>query len=170
MSEGSERDPIAVATARGHFIIVAFLAGQVALLAIVLVARAGGATAPRPGGPNTPVLTYAAIAFAVALVPLSIFLPDRVIAGARQKLAPKLRGSKDRVEALVPLFLPWLIAGAALREGAAFLALIAYLIEGSPVALFLGLLLIVSVAFRFPTRVAFDHWLADQERRLEEIS
>ena len=48
-------------------------------------------------------------------------------------------------------FLTQLIIGAAMNEGAAFFALVAYLIEKNPIALGLAVVLIAGVITRFPT-------------------
>jgi hypothetical protein len=59
------------------------------------------------------------------------------------------------------------IMGAAMNEGCAFFALIAYMIEGNAIALGLALLLIAGVALRFPRRDQVAAWIDDQLGRLD---
>ena len=51
-------------------------------------------------------------------------------------------------------------------EGWAFFALIAYLVEGSPVALGLGILLALAIAAHFPTQSRAVRWV---EQELETL-
>jgi hypothetical protein len=55
-----------------------------------------------------------------------------------------------------------LILGAALNEGPAFLALIAHMVEGNPIALGLGGVLALGVAVRIPTLFRIAQWIEGQ--------
>ena len=59
------------------------------------------------------------------------------------------------------------IVAGALLEGTAFFALITYMIERSPLALTLAVLLILGVAVHFPTRSGVIRWIEDQLRLVE---
>jgi hypothetical protein len=52
--------------------------------------------------------------------------------------------------------------GAALNEGAAMLAGIAYLLERNPIALGLTVLLLLGIAARFPTLPKVEAWVENQ--------
>jgi hypothetical protein len=59
-----------------------------------------------------------------------------------------------------------LIIGAALNEGPAFFALIAYMVEGLPAILGVAAFLILGVAARFPTRARLEQWIDAQKELL----
>ena len=65
-------------------------------------------------------------------------------------------------------FLTQLIVGAAMNEGAAFFALVAYLIEKNPIALAVAIVLIAGVIARFPTAGRVERWLEQQREKLRE--
>jgi hypothetical protein len=56
-----------------------------------------------------------------------------------------------------------MIIGMALLEGAAFYQAIAYYVEGQPLALGLGCLLLLGLIVQFPTRSRVERWLENQE-------
>jgi hypothetical protein len=59
-----------------------------------------------------------------------------------------------------------LIVGAALNEGVAFFAGIAYLIEKHPIALGLAVLLLAGLVVRFPTSRRVALWIDRQQEQL----
>ena len=61
-----------------------------------------------------------------------------------------------------------LITAAALTEGPAFVSIVAYMLEGTPWALGLSLVLIVAVALHFPTRARIDQWINSQLQQLDQ--
>ena len=69
---------------------------------------------------------------------------------------------------LLSVFQQSTIVSAALFEGCAFLATIAYLIEGNPLSLGLAVLLAVAVAAHFPTQSRAIAWVERQMQRLEQ--
>ena len=69
---------------------------------------------------------------------------------------------------LVPVFQTQLIIGAAMLEGGAFFAAIAYMLERSPIAAGMALVLLVVLASRFPTRDRIQAWLDHQLGLLQE--
>jgi hypothetical protein len=56
--------------------------------------------------------------------------------------------------------------GAALNEGPAFFASLAYLIGSHPIALGLAVLLIGALIVRFPTRLRIASWIDRQQELL----
>jgi len=69
---------------------------------------------------------------------------------------------------LVQLFQSQLIIGAALLEGAAFFAGIAYMLERSPLALATAIVLLIALAARFPTSGRVHAWFDRQRELIEE--
>ena len=74
----------------------------------------------------------------------------------------------DDAGKLLFVFQSKLLIGAALLESAAFFAGIAYMLEGTTLALLLAILFALLVALQFPTRFSVEQWLDQQLRLLEE--
>jgi hypothetical protein len=77
---------------------------------------------------------------------------------------------------LMAVFQGKIIVGAAMLEGGAFFAAIAYLVEGGPIALALAVVLWLGIAAHFPTLPRVIGWIErqlewlDQERLLDQRS
>ena len=69
---------------------------------------------------------------------------------------------------LAQLYQTQLIVGAALLEGAAFFAGIAFMLERDPIAAGMALVLLAVLAARFPTRDRIEAWLEQQLGLLQE--
>src|SRR5438309_645451 len=142
-----------------QIIVGALVAGLVTFLAVTFVIRSQQRPNPPAGAEPTvtlPVLTVVAYTFTAIAVPLSLVLPamfrdaavKRVAAGkalpARSnEVAPAPAGD---LGPLVQAFTTAKIVGAALNEGVAFLALVAWMIEGQLPALGLAVALVAGVA------------------------
>jgi hypothetical protein len=163
-----------------QIIIFALVMGLVFFLGIVVFLRLQvkpGALPAAAAAPALPVITVVAFTVAATLVPLSLLLPRLVSDSACKKLAagawapPQKRAgdpaSTGDVASLAQIYVSQKIVGAALNEGPAFLALIAYMIEGNLAALALAVALIVGVALRFPQRAAVEQWIDDRLVRLQ---
>lgn len=170
-------------------IIGALVMGLVFFLGIVLFLRAQQKVVPPGPAPNPaqaraqaqPVISYAAVAFTMMALPMSLLIPSVVVKGGRKQIAqgtwtPPVRGIGtvppgplgDTLR-LASVYQSALIIGAALNEGPAFFALIAYMIEGLPAILGLAVLLILGVAARFPTLTRVEQWIdAQKELVIEE--
>jgi choline-glycine betaine transporter len=162
-----------------QIIIFVLTLGLVVFLGIVLFLR----EQPKPAPPQPaakpaqalPVLSYAAIAFAVMAIPMSLLIPAVVVKNGRKQIAqgtwtPPVRtfpqGPFGNTVKLAAVYQTSLIIGAALNEGAAFFALITYMIEGLPAILGVAALLILGVAARFPTRARLERWIDAQKELL----
>lgn len=73
-----------------------------------------------------------------------------------------------RLGGLLPLFRVTTILRSAVLGGAALLCGVAYLLEGSYVALGGAVLLTLALATRIPTGIGVESWLADQTRIIED--
>ena len=60
-----------------------------------------------------------------------------------------------------------MIVGAAMVEGAAFLAVFAYLLDRTTLSLALAVVLIAGVTAHFPTRSRVEHWIEGQLQLLD---
>jgi hypothetical protein len=166
------------------FVVATLVGGLVFFLAIVLYLNAqprGPARGQQAiGAEPAPLLSYLAIAFAVASVPASILVPQLMAASQRRSIAkgawtpppqrsgtaPTLNPTSDAGK-LASVYITTLIIGAAMNEGAGFFANMAYLLERQQWVLIVAVLLIVGVALRFPTRDRIDRWIEAQLEQLE---
>jgi hypothetical protein len=192
-----EQDAIRSATLQGQIILGALAAGLVMFLVIstiinilpTLGVAANGAGNGR-GAPAAvaaesplPIITSVAIAFGAVLLPVSFVVPGLVAKQQRRAFAsagmtasaspaPTPSGQSDTATAplsgLPAAFLSQLIIGAAINEGAAFLALAAYLIEKNPIALAMAIVLIAGVIARFPTAGRVERWIEQQQEKLRK--
>jgi hypothetical protein len=172
-----------------QIIVAVLVLGLVGFLAIVLYLRVQPAPKPRAGAAapvatpspsqTLPVLTVAAFTFTVVLLPLSLLVPRLVVDASRKKMVegtwtpgrqsgatPGPTPASD-IGKLAQVYVTQKILGAAMNEGPAFFALVAYMLEGSPIALGLSVLLIVGVGSRFPQRAQVEQWIDNQVDRLE---
>jgi hypothetical protein len=192
-----DQDAIRSATLQGRIIVGALAAGLVMFLVISTIinilptpgAAANGA-GNGPGAPGAvaaesplPIITYAAVAFGAVLLPMSFVVPGLVAKQQRRAIAnagmtasaspaptpgERSDAAKAPLSGLPAAFLTQLIIGAAIDEGAAFFALVAYLIEKNPIALAMAVVLIAGVIARFPTAGRVERWIEQQQEKLRE--
>jgi hypothetical protein len=154
-----------------QIIIGALTVGLLAFLVIVLVNPKPPANVrqgpPKMGVASVPLFTGIAFVFAAGALTASVVVPKSVVATQRRLIA---KGTGDGVSStsagdtgkLAQVFSTQLIIGAALNEGAAFFALMAYMFEHNPASLYLAIVLIAGVALRFPTRDRVGQWMDTQ--------
>lgn len=191
MSTASEQDAIDKVTRTGQIIVGALIAGVVVLLAVAsLIDVRPKANAP-PGAVAAAgadrngtgsLITYTALAFAAVLLPVSFVVPGLIAQQNRRAIAagkwipPGQGGPPDRQinpEALATdagklavVYQVQHIIGAAMNEGVAFFAGIAYLVEKNPIALGLAVLLLGGLVVRFPTSGRVALWIDQQQQTL----
>ena len=166
-----------------QIIVGALVAGVVFFLMIVLIICPPANLAPG-------MLTAVAVIFAGAmLITYPVVLRIPVATACRQILAGTFRivdswkcgslgtsdlGASDRgiglsdVQCLLSLFQRKTILGAAMIEGCAFFAVIAYFIEGGFVSLGLAGALLAGLAAHFPTLSRVTGWVDRQIELLEQ--
>ena len=154
-------------------VVLALVAGLTAFLGVAAASRARQDPQGRPGvddppGPRTPLpaLTVAACTFAVIFVPLSLVVPGVASEAALKKVAS---GASDAAAAgeIASVYQVRTILGAALNAVPAHLAVVAYMIEGDPIALILSVALTLGVAARFPRRGAVEDWTAEAAAKVD---
>jgi hypothetical protein len=140
---------------------------------------APGAAAPAPAPPavTLPVITVVAVTFTAICLPLSYVVPRLISESSCKRIAagtwepggqpPGTPPPAGDVGKLVAVYQSQKIVGAALNNGVAFLAVVAYMVEGSPIALGLSVALILGVLLRFPTRPAVEQWVDDKLARVQ---
>jgi hypothetical protein len=175
MSTIGDQGYIEQVTRNGQIMVGALVAGVLLFLTIAVPV---GPLAPH----EIPFLTYAAVAFTALEVPLSFVVPSVIAKQNRRAIAagtwtpPAQSGRpaqgqnaealKTDAGKLATVYQMQLILGAALTEGAAFFAGVAYLLEKNPIALGLALLLVGGLVARFPTTIRVERWIAEQQERL----
>jgi hypothetical protein len=114
---------------------------------------------PAPAGP---LISYTAIGFAVATLAARLLVLAMLEATARRTLT----GQKNQMDPKrwLDFYQTRMIVGTALLEGAAFCALLAYMLEGTPWTVGMAVLLWVAIAWlHFPTRDRVAAWIAAQQ-------
>jgi hypothetical protein len=153
-----------------QIIVVALCMG---VLSFGLVVFFGGLADEEAEG-NT--ITMTSVAFAVLCLGLSVVVPRAVAAANRRKIAAGTwqpsgnRGNVPDTDAgkLAATYQLKTIIGAALLEGPAFFALMAYMLEGHWLSLIAAGVLLVGLLAYFPTSDRVQSWVGEQLRLLEE--
>ncbi len=196
MSDMTDPDALQPIIRTCQIIVGAMIMGVATFLAIALFVTqvavnpappppgggAGGAAIAAPGDSSLPVITYLAVASGLIVLVLSFVVPKINIARARRQIA--LAGPIATIEGVPPepkqlypagytgklaqLYQTQLIIGAAMLEGAAFFATIAYMLERNPIALATAIVLLGALVARFPTSDRVNAWLDRQLGLLQE--
>ena len=167
-----------------QIIIAALAAGVIVFLAGTLVIApsdeaAGGGDAELPLGLG--LMTLVALFMTASMVVARMIVPAQMTAVARRRIAAgtwhppqstqateKLLEQTGDAGKLSMIFMMRTIVAAALLEGAAFTSIVAYMQEGSTVALGLAVALAAGILLHFPTAPRVAGWIETQLRRVEE--
>jgi hypothetical protein len=174
MSHADQDAALDAALKTMRIIVGALAVGVVNFLGIALFIRSQNAAAP----PEVPILSWVAVGCTALALALHVFLPGWVTKHLRQKLVqgkvppvrinPAFAALPNQLGFLMGIYQTQMLVGAALVEGASFLSLIAYLLEGEWFSLLLaGLLLVVLIA-KFPSHAGFALWLERQRELIEQ--
>ena len=130
-----------------------------------------------------PILTYLGVGCAVlallalAVVPGLMTASGRAsIAGGKARLAAtgQLLGPESakalgpQASRLCGLFAKVTIVRAAIAEGVAILAGVAFMVEGEATSLIVAIVLILALVLQLPTRARMAAWLEEQLRLIEQ--
>jgi hypothetical protein len=146
----------------------ALLLGVLSFLAVVLFIRSQQANAP----PDIPIISLVGVAVLVSNIATALFVPPLVLQGGLRRLAGSRkpsRGGEADTSGLLVLRQTTLILVLALLEGAAFLGIIAYLLEGSAIGLGVAGVAVLVMLFHFPTEDRVRSWVRQQEQRLTNM-
>jgi len=196
MSDMTDPDALQPIIRTCQIIVGAMIMGVATFLAIALFVTqvavnpappppgggAGGAAIAAPGDSSLPVITYLAVASGLIVLVLSFVVPKINIARACRQIAlagpiattegvpsePKQLYPAGYTGKLAQLYQTQLIIGAAMLEGAAFFATIAYMLERNPIALATAIVLLGALVARFPTSDRVNAWLDRQLGLLQE--
>jgi hypothetical protein len=156
-------------------VIVASLAAGVLLFGLFVLASQG-INLQAPLG----LLTAIATVFGISTVPLWFVVPSMLVANQMRQIVqlPSRNGhepeSDTRVRQqdahqLALLFQTKTLVGCALLEGAAFLALVACLLEHHIVSLVVATVLLGGILSQFPTLGGASNWIEQRLRQIEEL-
>jgi F0F1-type ATP synthase assembly protein I len=168
MSDPSEQDSWGKQDLPALQIIVgALVCGCVFFLVVAVVV---GQTAEAPDAEMRPWMTYVAVVLAAVGLAARMVIPGVVVARGRRHIAgqktedPQSTGAQNQ---LLALFRVKTILSAAIIEGIAFLMIVTYMLEPSPLALILAVILTIGVATHLPTRSGVTRWIEEQERLVD---
>jgi hypothetical protein len=157
-----------------RILVIAMTTGCGVLLVIAVVLRAGGQMAAPP---DTPIVSYMAVAMALVCTFLSYLIPKVQDANWRKGMAPTFgaTGSSgspaptaDAAMSWWPYFQTRLIIRCALLEGPALFQFIAYIMEGQIGSLAIGVALMIGLLAQFPTQAAVERWIEVLRQLVEE--
>ena len=149
-----------------QLIVGMMTAGVVALLVISVVVHSADDSPKEPL--PVPVLSYLAIACAVAALSARAVVPNLMGAGAIKKVAASESNTEAETFVFRSIFAARTVIAVAIIESAALLAGIAYLIEGTLLSLAVALVMVVVLALHFPRRAGRDDWISRQLERIAQ--
>ncbi len=178
MQDSHWQDELTPVLRQLQIITGALVAGTLFFMVITLAFTGGQFQAA-----NLSVLSYTAAGFAFVALILRMVVPGFLVSKGRKLIArgtlqlpsgglsPNMVGSLERAGDAGKLWMALqtsTIVSAALLEGAAFFALIAFLAEQSPLSFMIAIALIVGVILHIPTRSRIIQWTEDQLTQLEQ--
>jgi hypothetical protein len=178
MLSDSQRDYIRK-VARTLQIIVGALAGGVLMFLTIVIYLVS--QNPPVAAPEAPIITYSAYGLAIASGIASLFIPSLISNRGRQSLIngdpmnwglvknlPNVAEPGD-VAPLAAIYQTRTIIGAALCEGAAFLACVAYLLEHQHPVLFVAVVLLVMIVRHIPTVSGLESLFESESTTIQQM-
>ena len=158
-----------------QIVLGAMVLGVLFFLAVAVLLRQAG---NMPPAPDRPVVTYAALVYAVAALVASAVVPGAIVRAGRRALARSLgppvanrlptSGTAGETAKLAGLLQTRTIIRAAFVEAAAFLFLFAYLLDDQPVCLLGAGVFLVGLVWQVPTQAWVEIWIEDQRQLLDQ--
>lgn len=161
-----------------QIIVGALAAGVLMFLAVVLFLVSKNA---QPARATLPTLTYTSVGMSAIIGIAWLVVPGIIVGRMRQSLINgnssdwglvKNMPNATELGDVVPLaaiYQTRTIVRAALLEGTAFLACIAYMLEHQAIALALAGLLLLMILSQIPTVSSLESWLEDQLMTVQQM-
>jgi len=146
-----------------RIILFALVSGCLTFVGIAVCLQIAGGLQPNGAFLITPI----ALGFCLLEAILQAVIPEMQTAAARRRVATQQPGA-DAV-ALLGVYRSRVIVGAAMCEGGAFFAVIAYMIEGHTAILIVALLLVVLILVRWPSEERLRMWLVAQYEKIAQL-
>lgn len=173
-----EKAVVAQATLTMQIIVGALAAGVFMFFMVTLFVTAGGEAGP----PEMPLLTYMSLAIAPAAILVALLFPGALIRSQREAILAGVAtlhpssadkspapDSHSKLMRLIGGYQTALIIRCAILEGAAFFALIAYMLEGQTwILLVVGILLLFLIS-GVPTRSRVADFIDQEQRVIDEL-
>lgn len=138
-----------------QIIVASLMMGVILFAAVVLI------TPPQPAG-DMAVLEYAALGAAGLLLAARAVVPGLLASAQVRQVMPT--NPADLRQPLAGVYMSRTIIGGALLEGAAFINLVAYMINRHWSNIGMAGFLVIVMAVTFPSQSQFETWV-DQVRR-----
>ncbi|MDH3719329.1 MAG: hypothetical protein OES79_14515 [Planctomycetota bacterium] len=169
MLTDQQRDYLGQCTRRMQ-IIAGTLASSVVVFGVVVLVMRQGEPA------ESAVVSYVAIPYTIACLVGSPIVAARVARMAQQSLVqgtlkppPNAPTGSSDVGLLAGVYQTRLIIAAAIIEGAAFLNLVAYLLEGHVWTLAATVVLLFILLMQFPTTGRVENWVSDELESVQQL-
>ena len=176
MLTDEERAYLGRMTLAMQIIVGALAAGVVSFFVVVLVIK-------QPQAPlaGDRLLTYLSVAAGLVAVVVALILPGVIVRNNRQAVldgkatastperAPPLPEELREVGSLAAGYQTALIVRSALLEGAAFFALVAFMLEQQTLSLVVAGALLIFMLSGFPTRSKLEDAIDSDRRTLEQL-
>jgi hypothetical protein len=114
---------------------------------------------------KSPMVALIGVGMAVMSVVVRFIVPTIIVNGAKNSL--KEASAADQMNQLAGLYHAKMIVGMAVLEGAAFINLIAYIIEKQFWSYGVVAFLLAVMAISFPSQGQFESWAEDMKRELD---
>jgi hypothetical protein len=182
VSDAPWRDVLAKQVRVLQLVVAAMISGILMFLIVVCLTAGHG-----PAQEEHPIVTTIALAMAALCVILRLIVPDVVVSAARRKI---LRGEynpgasatwaakRQALEAffrrtgdagrLMAVYMTTTVLAGAILEGAAFLLLVAYLVDRQAVSLAVAIAILVALAAHMPWRARVFAWIDRELGHLEQ--
>jgi hypothetical protein len=173
-----QREYVRKVTLTLQIIVAALAGGALMFLAVVVYTVSQN---PPAAARDSYIITYAAFAFAVVAGIASLIVPSLVGGRARNSLIDKdvsnwglvknlpNLAELGEVAPLAAIYQTRTIIGAALCEGAAFFACVAYQIEHQRSVLFVAVVLLLMIARHIPTVSGLESWIESELATIQQM-
>ena len=142
---------------------------QIIAIALMMGVLTFGAIAFQIGNgkqpPETPMMSYIAMGLGLQMLIVHFIIPSFILKNSLKAIANQTGNVR---EALVATHRGKTILGLAILEGAAFLALVSYLIEGHDYALGTALVMLFMMTVQFPGTNRVLNWIGTNAELIEQ--
>jgi hypothetical protein len=171
-----ERPDLSIALRTIQIIVAALSAGVITFLAIVFFIRPPDQSSFQAPGEGV-ILMWVGLVLGLLLIGLRFVIPNVIERSALASATDRARyamttgdeTSNGGVElALFSVFQTRTIVAGSLLEGAAFLNVTMYLIEGHAISIFMAVVCIAGIVLAFPTASSVAAWMEPHLRTMRE--
>jgi hypothetical protein len=172
MLSNAQREHVSSATRVIQIIVAALILGVLFFFAIVVGLHASGEQDQPPVAGQQVLITYVGILAAPGAVAMSMVIPGLIASHMRQAVVsgnpPRWQSNVDNLAeigdagALTAVYQTRTIIRCSLLEGAAFLNLVAYMVESKTLSVGIVVVLLALLAVQIPTRSRVIDWVESE--------